>query len=295
MTVARTRRIVVTLVLALIVATGASYAQGLQYVGSQYIISAEELSSLLGDPNVRIYDFQRYEDYVNGHIPGAMHFDVTLLVTDENFDYEFLGAENAADLFGAAGISNDSTVILYWGHDRADATYPFWVLHYLGHENVRILNGGIDAWKSAGYELAKGDEVYPVAEFVPNPHPERYVTLDWVRANVQNENYYFVDARGRAAYEAGHLPVKNDILLTVGDLFDANGLLLAQAELEGKFSSVGLSPDLNIVAYCTRGRLASQLYWALLVAGYDNVSNFEASMLGWSWAGLPVATVASAQ
>ncbi len=295
MTATRIQRTVVTLILALLLATGASFAQGLEYAGSQYIISAEELSSLIGSENVRIYDFQRYDSYVNGHVPGAMHFDTTLLVTDEQFDYEFLGVENAVDLFSAAGISNDHTVILYWGHDRADATYAFWALHFLGHENVRILNGGIDAWKAAGYELASGDEVYPVATFTPNPYSERYATLDWVKENLQNENYHFVDARGRAAYESAHLPVKNDLHLPAGDAFDSNGLLKAPDELSQVLTSAGLLPDQEIVAYCTRGRLASQLYWVLAVAGYENISNFEASMMGWNHAGLPVATVASAQ
>lgn len=287
-------RSVVTIALVLVVAAAASFAASApqyQYAGDQYIISAADLSTLLDSENVRIYDFQRYEDYANGHIPGAMHFDPTLLITEERFAYEFDGLENAVEMFSAAGIGNDSTVILYWGRDRADATYPFWVLTYLGHENVRILNGGIDAWKAAGYELKSGDEVYPAATFTPDIHPDRYATIEWVQANLQNDTYDFVDARGRSAYESAHLPALNDLHLPSGDAFDANGLLKAPDDLNQVLTGAGLFKDRDIVAYCTRGRLASQLYWALLVSGYENVRNFEASMMGWNYAGLPVASV----
>lgn len=260
-----------------------------EYSGGSYIITPEELLQLLGDDNLRIYDFQALGDYLNGHIPGAMHFDTTLLVNDDNFDYEFAGIENAEIIFSAAGISMDDVVVLYWGN-HSDATYVFWALDYLGHPDVRILNGGIEGWIEHGYELATGYEDYPVADFKANVNEHRYAALEYVQANLNNASVDFVDARPRAAYEQEHLPVLNDFNLPFSEVFDEDGYLKAPEALNQVVVDTGLAFDREVVTYCTRGRLASQLYWALKVAGHQTVRNFEASMMGWNAAGLPVAT-----
>lgn len=260
------------------------------YAGNDFVISAAELNAVLGDANVRILDAQSQGDYASGHIPGAIHWDVNTLVTDERFDFEFADVENAVAAFSAAGISQDDLVVIYWGN-RSHATYTFWVLDYLGHENVKILNGGIAGWKEEGYPVETTANTYPPAEFVPNVQPQRYASLEWVQEHVDDTSYSFIDARSQRAFESSRLPVPNAHFVPAGDFYiPGTAYLKSPEEIEGLFIDAGVDLDNSLVAFCTRGLLASQIYWVLRVAGYEDVRNFEASMTGWIASDLPVAS-----
>lgn len=260
-----------------------------EHPGAQYIISAEELNELRTANDVRIFDLQHSDHYSAKHIPGANHLDVNLLIDTERFDYEFGGIENAVKVFSEAGIGPDHTVVLYWGN-RSDTTYTFWILDYLGHSDVRVLDGGIDAWETAGYELEQGSSpAYPATTFVADVHPDRYASIEWVKEHLQNEAFDFAEARGAAAFERARLPAKNIFHAPASAFFTGdNNVLTDPDSVRQIIAETGLSSDRNIVAYCGRGRAASQLYWVLKVAGYENVRNFEASMTGWTANRLPI-------
>jgi thiosulfate/3-mercaptopyruvate sulfurtransferase len=121
------------------------------------LIEADELLTKLDDPNIRIYDatilFFRsesdptaYERYLEAHVPGAAFFDHQNF-SDPNSDYELMVAPEAelAAQIGRIGIDEDSEVVFYTSGYLPCATRAWWLLHYAGHNNVRILNGGLAA------------------------------------------------------------------------------------------------------------------------------------------------------
>lgn len=284
------RRIVQLLTVALLVVGAFGAASAHDYTGNPFIITAAELNELLGSDNLRILDTQSLAGYQNGHIPGAIHWDVNVLVTDERFDFEFADVDNAVAHFSAAGISHDDLVVIYWGN-RSDATYTFWVLDYLGHENVKILNGGIDGWIAEGYPVETTANTYAPTEFVPNVQPQRYASIEWVQEHLDDASYSFIDARNQRSFLTSRLPVVNAHVTPADEYFiDGTAYLKSPEEIEAILIDAGVDLNNSLVAFCTRGRLASQIYWILRVAGYDDVRNFEASMTGWIAAGLPVAS-----
>lgn len=284
------RRIIPLLAVVLLLLGAFGVAAAHDYSGYPFIITAAELNELLGSENLRILDTQSRDAYEKGHIPGAIHWDVNVLVTDENFDFEFAGIENAVAQFSAAGISNNDLVVIYWGN-RSDATYTFWALDYLGHENVKILNGGIDGWIAEGYPVETTVNTYAPAEFVPNVQPQRYATIEWVQAHLDDTSYSFIDARNQRSFLTSRLPAVNAHVTPADDYF-INGTAYLKSPDEIKAILIDAGVDLNnaLVAFCTRGRLASQIYWVFRVLGFEDVRNFEASMTGWIAAGLPVAS-----
>src|SRR5690606_19635959 len=135
------------------------------YAGNPYVITIPELQELLGREDVLVFSTQTRNAYLQGHIPGSAYFDVELLVTDERFDFEFADIPNAERVFSEAGITHDHLVVLYWGNDISSATYTFWALKYLGHEKVKILDGGYRGWVDAGLPVETQETKYAPAQF----------------------------------------------------------------------------------------------------------------------------------
>ena len=146
------------------------------------LIEADELLAKIDDPNVRIYDatilfFRKeseltaYQQYQQGHIPGAAFFDHQDFSDPNNYMYMLLPEAELAAQIGNIGVSNESEVVFYTFDLLPCATRAWWILHYAGHNNVRVLNGGLAAWKEAGGEIEQGDKRYEAAQFVGDFRP----------------------------------------------------------------------------------------------------------------------------
>jgi len=137
---------------------------------NEILIEADELLQKLGDKNIRIFDATVTNGaYLQEHIPGAVFF------AHENFSEpesanrytNVLPEDKLAEQIGAIGISNETEVIVYACGMLPYAVRAWWVLRYAGHNNVRILNGGLSAWKQAGGQVEKEAHQYPPATFQP--------------------------------------------------------------------------------------------------------------------------------
>ncbi len=112
------------------------------YANPEALVETEWLEARLKDPNVRIIEVDEDTSaYDKGHIPNAVGWnwntDLHAPVGRDYVDQAGLGA-----LLGKAGVGPDTTVILYGGNNNWFAAYAYWVLKYLGFDNVKLLNGG---------------------------------------------------------------------------------------------------------------------------------------------------------
>jgi rhodanese-related sulfurtransferase len=135
---------------------GAGVAPAAQWANPELLVSPETVAENIGKPNWVVVDCRPLKDYAKGHIPGAISLgnrcdkalrDSTARIFRDISKYE--------KLLGKVGIGNDTHVILYHGDlgTLTRATVAFWVLEYLGHDKVHLLNGGLDAWRKAGNRL----------------------------------------------------------------------------------------------------------------------------------------------
>jgi thiosulfate/3-mercaptopyruvate sulfurtransferase len=177
----------------------------------EFVIDPEELSGLLDSPGLRLFDatvlFRGEErtardDYLEAHIPGAAFLDHQA-ISDPDAPYMFMLPDEArlTESIGALGISADDLVVLYSTETLMWATRAFWVLRHAGHDRVRILNGGLAAWRENGGAIEAGERTYTAAQFEGVLRPEMIVGRDDVEAAIGREDVCTINALPPALYE----------------------------------------------------------------------------------------------
>lgn len=185
------------------------------------LISAKELHEKLGK-GVLVFDARfRLNDasagrrlYLEGHIPGAIHWDLEKDLsgqkTGKNGRHPMPSRQHLKELFGKSGIHDGCEVVLYDDTDHSGAARAWMLLRWMGHSNVKILNGGWQAWSAEAFQHAKGEEAWPKPQNF-NEKP----TLIKLRSHETLDELLVVDARAPERFrgevepldpKAGHIP-----------------------------------------------------------------------------------------
>jgi thiosulfate/3-mercaptopyruvate sulfurtransferase len=256
---------------------------------SDLLVSPTKLQEQLNQGKiVRIVDAGRSAmDYRSGHLPGAVHVDrAELTATRGGVPGMLAPVEQVVGVLEEAGIGAGQ-VILYDDSGRLWASRLFWILEYLGHQRVRILDGGIDAWRSQNGDLEEG-EVNPVpGSLTPDIQDSRLADLEWVRNNLDNPEVVLVDARSRAEYAGsiarssagGHIP--GAVHLNWQGNLDSDGAFLPLAQLRRRFAEKGVLDRTTAVTYCHTGVRAAHDYFALRLLGHPDVRLYDGSWAEW--------------
>jgi thiosulfate/3-mercaptopyruvate sulfurtransferase len=232
-------------------------------------------------------------DFAAGHVPGAAQTDWADLDVVETGDQSIATWRSQIEQkLTALGLAPADTVVVY---DDGTFYAPrlWWILHQLGHADVRILNGGLPAWVAAGGEVETGaSKARPAAQpYVGTPDESAISTLDEVKAALDDPNVAFVDARTHQEYLDGHIPSAVNIEFTQNGEPDQPHYWKSAADLRAMYAAVGVTPNKTIIPYCTTGVRSAATYFTLRLIGYDHVSLFTGSWREWSsHPELPVAT-----
>ncbi len=240
--------------------------------------------------------------YEESHIPGAIYLDLEKDLSgplDEHGGRHPLpDAAELAARFGKAGISNETRVVAYDDQGGAMASRLWWLLKYLGHENVFVMDGGFSAWKTAGCPVSAEQKIIVPAQFVATVQHSMLVEVDEVRESLDTGRYVLIDSREAPRYRgevepidpvAGHIPGARNMFWAEGRHADGSWKN-ADEQLE-RFSSAGLSADDEIVVYCGSGVTATPNVLALQEAGFAKVKLYAGSWSDWiSYPENPIAT-----
>lgn len=263
----------------------------------QVLITVTELASLIqrGDP-VTILDVRWRLDepdgrmrYQLGHIPGAVYVSLE----DELSDHAVVGRgrhplPSGRNLEAAArewGVRQDVPVVVYDDWNRAGSARAWWVLTAAGIANIRILDGGLGAWRSAGYDLQPGP-VHPRQGNVTVPHNDLHAgkrpTLTAEQSGAGTVT--LLDARAPERFRgevepldpvAGHIPgAKN---MPSGEVLAADGTFLGDYALRRLLSDHGIGRHDGVGVYCGSGVTAAITIAALAATGR------EAALYPGSW------------
>jgi len=275
-----------------------------QYAHPEALVSTEWLADNLTAQNVVVVESD--EDvllYSTGHIPGAVKIDWHTDLNDAVLR-DYLDGEQFAELMSAKGISRDTTVILYGDNKNWWAAYTLWVFKLFGHEDVRLLDGGREAWIAEGRELTTDVPTseranYPVA--VRNDNDIRAYRDD-VLAHLgkplvdvrspqeySGERTHMPNYPDEGALRGGHIPGAASIPWskaanedsTFKDVAALKELYLQQEELD---------PYEDTIAYCRIGERSSHTWFVLkYLLGFKNVKNYDGSWTEWgSLVGVPI-------
>jgi len=193
--------------------------------------------------------------------------------------------EVLVEVLRKAGVSNDSHVVIYG--DALSSGWLFFVLDYLGHSRVSLLDGGLVKWRSEDRPIARTPVVPAPGTFTPQPRPARLVTAADVQTRQKTAGTVLLDARSPNEYQAGRIP--GATLLTWTDVFadPRRQVFKSQKEVADLFAAAGAGPGSRAITYCQIGLRSSALYFAARYAGLD-VSNYVGSWSDWTAKGLKV-------
>lgn len=251
---------------------------------NEILIEADELLTKINNPNIRIFDATIVDDmYLQGHIPGAAYFDHAKF-SDSNSPYmcTISPEELLAAQIGNAGISNDAEVVVYACGMIPYAVRAWWVLRYAGHDNVRILNGGITAWKNAGGLIETEARHYEPSQFEPHFAPGMFASKEEILASAEDGEIAIVNVLPPVSYEARHIPGSINLScmdLMQGDMMQGMDYLLPDEKLISRLSE--LSDHKRIITYCGGGIAATVNAVGHLIAGHENVAVYDGSLYEW--------------
>lgn len=258
------------------------------------MVSVAWLIEHFTDPTVRVID-ARVSDprlpigYRMSHIPGAVPFDLNRDMYEMAPGGPHMKAPDAiAKVLGERGIANDSTIVLYDEATGPLAGTVYWLLKYLGHGDVRVLNGGWHAWVQAKAPTAKELPSITPAPYLAHVDENQHSTCEWILDNSTRDDVLLLDTRTDGEYYMGHIPRAVNLSFDEAINFSTQ-TLKAESELRAQFERIGATPDKEIVVYCGSGSRSAHTYMVLQALGYPRVRNYKGSMLDWAQhRGLPL-------
>jgi thiosulfate/3-mercaptopyruvate sulfurtransferase len=247
------------------------------YKNPSLLVYVDELLNM-SEPHLVIVDVRSPEKYAEGHIPDAITMPWYLFTGDK---FVLTSVDNVTKILGEYGISQENSVVVYSDTCKPcggppTSSYVFWILEYLGHENVSYLDGGFDAW-NAMYGSTKNITTRSSTVYTAQLLEERFADTAWVENNLNNPDIQIVDARTPDEYNAGH--INGAINVNYERLFREDYRMKGSDDLEYLFSPLGpngLDKSKDTVVYCKGGISSSFLYLALRLMGY-RVRNYDES------------------
>ena len=258
-------------------------------IGSQTDLVVDEkwLMQHASDPDLVIIDTRSEDKYAQGHIKGAIN-----LPTSKTFSKlpptDRLAPESEINkLFGNAGISNDSMVVVYDDGQFKIAARLLWAFHVNGHDKVAMLNTDFSSWKNLKLPTSTTPTILKATTFESKIQPDRIATSFQTLLATKNSSVTIVDVREQDEYRGertrsrryGHIP--NAISINWHDMSIKDGeinRLRSTDELRILFSVI--DPEDSVITYCQKGHEASLAYIALSIMGHD-VRLYDGSWHEW--------------
>lgn len=275
------------------------------YPNAEIVATAQWLHARGSEDGLAIVDVRTDKHFDGELIPGAIRLPWSELRYNDrsrNLGEIFIGVDRAEEIFGKHGLVRTDEIVLYDSVKRdggATASYMFWVLDTLGHPKVRVLDGGIDAWKRAGYEVVGRPETRePVLYQAPSNEIrlEKLIHGEFIQKRLGDPMYQIIDVRSHAEYVGekgtkapdgtplalGHIPTAVNVNYTGAWVDEETKMLKSYPELQELYR--GLNADRGVIVYCNSGRRSSFSYFVMRLMGIDQAITYEPSWLEW---GLP--------
>lgn len=271
------------------------------YPRGNALITVRELKGLIDarDPNLVLLAAQSDLEYLPGHIPGAQQVDRPAYAappeTQSGVDGNILDAAEFTRLARSLGIDRGSTVVIY--EDKFDATRLWWAFTYYGKRNVRILDGGIQAWKAAGFPVdilppAPGTKAGNFIAAIAHPGlrvdtPDIVALRDRPTAQLWDNRSLKEFTGGeqkKGAYRSGRIPGSRHSEWVLFKKKENRAEWVAAAEMKPLLRKLGYDRKKDQYFYCQSGVRSTQGLFALYLAGWplEKLHNYDSSWIGWS-------------
>jgi thiosulfate/3-mercaptopyruvate sulfurtransferase len=276
---------------------------------SQVLIQPKELLALANNENLRLFDVRTgkmaQQSYENLHLAGAVFLDLNTVLAKHNPDPSQGGRHplphltDFANTIGQLGIDETHDIVLYDTDQGANAAArAWWMLRALGHQKVRVLDGGLNQANKIGLPTTTGIEFYP--PLPPYPAPLHWglplLSIDDADHFAKEKDHVLIDVRASERYlgytepidlVAGHIPGAINIPFTSN--LGKDGFFLSKEDLQQHYRPYfkGL-PSSNVAIHCGSGVTACHTLLALAHAGFELPALYVGSWSEWSRQDRPI-------
>ncbi|NBI27714.1 sulfurtransferase [Chengkuizengella marina] len=261
-----------------------------------HIVEANWLKENLS--NVRVIDC-RFElgnptagllSYLGDHIPGALFFDLNQdmsgKVEEHGGRHPLPNIDEFCDKLSTAGIDQDTTVIAYDDQGGAFASRFWWMLTYLGHKKVGVLNGGYNLWKEENNPVTSEIPMIQKKPFIRDIHDDLLVSMKEVKERIGDDSTTIIDSREPIRYDGieepidiigGHIPSAINAFWKEG--LNDQGTWKSIDEQQNRFNQIDKKKE--VIVYCGSGVTACPNVLTLKEVGYENVKLYLGSWSDW--------------
>ena len=257
---------------------------------AQDLISVADLAKELKNPDYIVVSGEIETEYAKVHITGAVNVSYKAFFKPGDIEGLLVSNEEIAKILGDNGVSEKKTIVVY---DEGSMKYSgrlYFILKYMGAAKVKVLDGGLEAWKAGRKPVTKNPSNVAKTTFVPKVNAGLLASMADVKAAKGKADVVLVDSRevgefkGLENKSTGHLP--GAINWDHTTLIDAKHMLKPKAEIEKMLAEKGITKDKNIILYCSTGVRASKEYLVLTsVLGYTKVKIYDNGYNEWKAAG----------
>jgi thiosulfate/3-mercaptopyruvate sulfurtransferase len=269
--------------------------------GFPSLVSTDWLAGRLAQPGVRVVDGSWYmpgsgrdpvSEFVAGHIPGAVFFDLEASSDpDSPLPHMLPAAAALAERMSTLGLNDTDAIVVYDGSGKNfSAPRVWWMFRAFGHEQVAVLDGGLGKWQREGRSIERGFAPAARGSFSARLDPAAVRDLAAMRANLDRRAEQVVDMRSAARFAAaapeprpglrsGHIPGSRNVPFET--LVYADGTALSETELRRHLEAAGVDLSGPVVATCGSGVTACALALNLHRLGHDRVAVYDGSWTEW--------------
>ncbi len=289
------QHLIAVILLSLISFGGAAWAQSGTIVDLQYVKAAQQRGAI-------IWDVRASNQYLEGHIPGAINFgDIGTVLRDPNRE-DFIDLAEINAIFNKAGLDIYKEIVVYGSRGNPYSYFGLFTIHYFGGKQAKVFHDGIDGWADAGLPIEKTSSTLGSINIQLAPQENLVVSNEQMRKLYNNQSVQVVDARtfnefkgnDIRAIRGGHIPGAISIPYEQNWKDPATGSKLAKKEVK---TNAGMSlktkdelnalyakldPNKETVVYCQSGVRAAETATVLQNLGYKNVKIYDSSWLGWA-------------
>jgi thiosulfate/3-mercaptopyruvate sulfurtransferase len=277
----------------------------------KWMVETDWLAEHISSPDIVVLDGSMHlptsgrnakEEYAVAHIPGAIFFDIDAVSDKSNpLPHMLPSTVQFASQMKKMGIGDGMRVVVYDSEGLYSAGRVWWMFRIMGHDDVRVLNGGLKKWKAEGREI---EDMPPVKRterhFTPRFRAGLVRDASEIKGLIGNATTQIVDARAaqrfegavpepRAGLRSGHIPSSRS--LPFGTLLNPDGTMKPPSELAKLVAAAGIDAAKPVVASCGSGVTAGVVALALAEIGYPDSAIYDGSWTEWgSSTDLPIET-----
>jgi thiosulfate/3-mercaptopyruvate sulfurtransferase len=261
---------------ALIYLNNTALAQG------DIISAADFMKFVKTDKNLVIIDASKKDSYTKMHIKNAVNIPHKTLYKKGDIEALIMEPADLAKIFGSKGVGNNSKIVVYDGGSQKYSSRVYWILKYLGAEDVRILHKDMNEWRKVRVPVTKMPSKINKKTFIPNVNISVYADIN----DVKNSKSIILDARaadefdGSADNSEGHIP--GALNINYKDFLTESGAFKPKAEIESMLNKKGINSSSNVIGYCHTSVRATVVYAAFVnVLGWNNFKVYDGAYAEW--------------